>query len=452
MERKQRTWEKLYLKYVNGEMEAKYEELNKKYGKDRTERRKEAKNGKDTLSAEQKKLYDALSPEQKKEYMASLAEQKKKKNEEEHSEYEKMTKVKKNLVQVKNVVEYLNRLYKYQERIEEEIDLRENGDVQLGKLDEELKKINEGLRNAESTIKSLQKKLNGLKKSDPDYTNVQKQIEEKEKEKTKLLGQREENGKKYNAMYNDKMKEDSAKNKVGEFSKLTPEQLRELHKAICMKISESHYFGKKLMNGESINDLKWNEKDFKYKKYVAKDREKDKIEQLKDAAKSDLPVKEETISEATREEEEIEGEQLESTSEFDQKHPMLAKIKNFFKADKEVKESGDKSLAVVSEFDQKHPRLAKIKNFFKSLNEKRVEEENFEQELIPEEKVSVRDKFLKQLDVREVAQKGMETVQEEAFQKKAEDYIKKRQEAGILSEKTAAGIKKRLDSQENDER
>ena len=416
MDRKQRTWEKLYAQYVNGEMDAKYEELNKVFGKDRAERRKGERSDQNS---------NKMTKEQ-------------------YWEYEKMTKIKKNLGQVKNIIEYLNKLYEYQEKVEKELDLRESksNDIELRKLDKDLTKIDSDLKTINKEIIDLKRQLKATNLTDTQLVKLQEKLKEKEEAKDKLTNQRQENNDNYNKLYNE---ENNLKNKTSEFSKLTSDQLRDIHKSICMKISESHYFGKKLMNGEKIDDIQWKKDEFKYSKYVAKDIQKDKIKQLKEASQTvDLPIKEENR---------MKIEENES-----------ATVEQGNKTEKE--DNKETSLVSVSEFDQKHPRLAKIKNFFKGLKDKITKkEENFDLELNSEEADKnleeakrmdgKRSKFLKQLDVRNVAQNGMENEVEKMekaeqekkkaeYDKKVEGYMKKKMDMKMISSETAKKITEKL--------
>lgn len=76
-------------------------------------------------------------------------------------------------------------------------------------------------------------------------------------------------------------------------------------------------------------------------------------------------------------------------------------------------------MVVVSEFEQKHPRLAKIKNFFvniknKITNNKEEKEKKEEKEPVDKHKDFVRRlKDLDGYDISEVAEKGMAGVRDD---------------------------------------
>ena len=214
------------------------------------------------------------------------------------------------------------------------------------------------------------------------------------------------------------------KPRASQISKMSEQDLKQNYRKICMKLSRNNFFAKRLIKGYNIESIKEEDKNIdwssgKYsidmKKLVAKGKEAEKMKALKEANKK--PDK-----------------ALEAQSEQD--------------SGKAIHESGDKTdtkkdeMVVVSEFEQKHPRLAKIKNFLANIKNKIINyKEELKEELKEEpkkeqkgdevDKIEGKEKkeekapvnkhkdFVRRLkdmygyDIAEVAEKGMDGVRDE---------------------------------------
>ena len=124
-------------------------------------------------------------------------------------------------------------------------------------------------------------------------------------------------------------------------------------------ISKCNFIGKNLMEGKRMEEITADLKNWKDRKFTDKTKEANDKKETSKSEKTE-PEKAETKPEKPR-------------TEKDQKDTLENdKIEEIEKAvDEAIKEedSADKPVK-VSEWDQKHPRLAKIKNFFKDAGNK----------------------------------------------------------------------------------
>lgn len=364
---------------------------------------------------------------------------------EEYTEYQNLLKIKSNMPQLKNLSEYILKVEEIKEKIEDELVNRSKSKdmnkSELDKLDLEDQKIN-------AKIMSIQKQLKDSKLSEAEKTSLEEEL------KIEIENKRKNNNK-YSAIYN----QNKEVREETEFTKMSSKELREAHKKLCMKISKSHYFGKKLIEGQKLQDinLQYNkeidESKFTHnlninkiienrKKFSAKGKQAQKLEELKDASKENIELKLEKND-----------KDIEKTSRKLNLENVKKEIKE--EVDKEGKKEGE-ALVPVSEFDQKHPRIAKIKNFFKGIKDKVTEklskeepkaekESKAEKEPKSEEKQKEEtqyDKFRKSMsykeiekyDVSDIAEKGLEGLQNEKINKAKETLIAAKVAGGMTKE------------------
>ena len=187
-----------------------------------------------------------------------------------------------------------------------------------------------------------------------------------------------------------------SKNQVALTKKLnSPLQKKDFGKEIQATknmISKCNFTGRNLMEGKKMQQITTDLKKWKDKKFVDKDgTTKEKKEKSENSHKPKN------------------AEKLEKE----------ANVEEYEKAVAEKINEEDKDLAKVSEFDQKHPRIAKVKNFFKNMGTK-----------AKSAYVKVKDKITKRADKEEEISKSGET-------KKTEEKTPKEVE-GKLSEKEIA--------------
>lgn len=319
-------------------------------------------------------------------------------------EQKRIDKIKANLPKIEHLVELREELKDLRNEIENEILLRTAEDkknMEMGELEAEKDELMLKVQETEEKLKQP-----GLDDKDKKFYEV-----ELTNYKHKLRNN------------NDRYIELSSKFKprTSQISKMSEQDLKQNYRKICMKLSRNNFFAKRLIKGYNIESIKEEDKNIdwysgKYnidmKKLIAKAKEAQKMKALKEANKK--PDK-----------------TLEAQSEQD--------------SGKATYESGDKTdikkgeMVVVSEFEQKHPRLAKIKNFFVNIknkitnNKEEKEEEPKEEEQKSDEVGKTEEKekkeekepvdkhkdFVRRLkdldgyDISEVAEKGMAGVRDD---------------------------------------
>ncbi len=390
---------------------------------------------------------------------------------EEYIEYQKLLKIKNNMPQLKNLSEYILKVEEIREKIEDELVNRNNPkDIdksELDKLDLEDEKIN-------AKIMSIQKQLKDSKLSETQKTVLKEELRQE-------IENKRENNNKYSAIYN---KDKEAKEET-EFTKMSSKELRDAHKKLCMKISKSHYFGKKLLEGQKLQDVNLrydkevDESKFTHnlninkiienrKKFSAKGKQAQKLEELKDVSKEDIELK-------------VEKNENDKNSEKTSRKLNLENVKkeiNVEEVDKEDKKE-EESLVPVSEFDQKHPRIAKIKNFFKGIKDKvtaklNKEEPKAEEKPETEEKSKLEekheveekqkedtpyDKFRKSISYKEIekydvsamAEKGLDGLQTEKINKAKETLIAAKIAGGMTKEAAEKSVDNALNKLHRDD-
>lgn len=341
-------------------------------------------------------------------------------------EQKRLDKIKTNLPKVGHLVELREELKYLKNEIEKELVVRENEsqqskqDKQANSQMEKLDKENEVLM---PRIEDTKKQLKDKNLSDKDRKKLENQLK---KDEAKLNA----NNDKY-LQLNAKSRNQAKTKRTDEISKMSSKDLKKNYKKVCMKLSRNNFYARRLLKGYDIETVKaedknidWEAKDHKIdmKKLIAKGKEAEKMKELREAAK------EENLKQKTAEEEIGENVQkiMENKGETSQK------------IDEE-----ELAMVEVSEFDQKHPRLAKIKNFLANIknkilnktnkendkeNSEPIEEKQEEKEEIKEEikeeqaNRNTTDKHkdfvsrLKNMDkyeIFDVAEKGMDGIEEE---------------------------------------
>lgn len=378
MERKMRAWEKAFMEYASGNVDAREDELEDKI-----------KNK--TITKE------------------------------EYKEYEKMMRIEKNYSKVRNVIRYKQDLEELKDKIAEELASRSNS-------------IKDGLKN-EMSMEHLEKALIVLKAKQKEISEKLKDKGLSEQERRKLENELSECNReisKNNLMYSEAYakakngsKEPTVKDKLSSMSEV---ELKTTYRKVCIQISKCNLYGNNLMKGRKFEDVKamdlntdWENDDREYKldlkNLKAKGKETKKIRENKDAVK-------EEISKSVKG---IMGK---------------AKVANQDIGTEEMtEEEEEKALANISEFDQKHPKIAKIKNWFKNKIAKVKEkwessyEEEEEQEGKPNDGNSKHHDFVKTLqdlekyEMYDIAEKGIDGLKREKMAKAAEKLLQNQQNA-----------------------
>ncbi|MCI8411089.1 MAG: hypothetical protein HFJ40_01300 [Clostridia bacterium] len=338
-------WEENYSKYKNGEMDSMYVSL-----KEKIENKKATK--------------------------------------EEYNEYKKIEKIKSNIPKVANIVELRDTFKKEYDDIKGElarIENIKNARKEENALEDELNKINEQISKVEKQLK--RKDLN---KDDKDKL---------EKEHTDLLNKRNDNNKKYQDVQ--KMFEDNRVAKNAKLNKMsTIEELNKEAFELSTKISKCNMVANNLMQGLNWNTIELRLDNWKAKKYTNSEK----------------------TSEKSKKDNEIDLDAL-GQKIMNQTKKIIKDRENNDDIDIDdidyIDDKEEKGLTVKSQFDIKHPRLAKMKDWFKDkfrniTGKNKSKEEKSENN--EEQKVSKDNEFKNY--IRQVAEKGMDEVKKEQIEDK----------------------------------
>lgn len=383
------------------------------------------------------------------ENLKKKAENKEFKSKEEYQEYketkELMEKIQKNLPMVENLLESREKYEDLRNTIIEELAERANIDKENEQIENEK---NEIARELEALMEEEEKIIEDLKNdslSDADKEKLQNRRNE-------ISEQKKQNDEKY--LENAK-KQPKSYDKTRILAGMSTEELE--NKAILLKskIGRCEYFMYRLLKGEELENIKLSEttKDWKdqtkeqlreeVKKYTCPKEEKDKMARLTEVLRAENekkvsieePVKANEIEEdieSSVEDKEEESKEMIEVSEFDQKHPRIAAVKNWFKniVQKVTIKAGKKDKAEKEDKGIKEEDLKKIEEGLTDKVEALVE---------PKEE-SRRDSFLKDLkffedaDISKIAESGYKEVQQQHQHQSKVNAIQR-----LIDEKKRAG-------------
>lgn len=408
-----KNWEEVYESYKNGDMKEHYEQLQEKL------------NAK-TLNAE------------------------------EYKEYQKMTKVMGNLPKVENIMTYRDKLESDFEILKEEYVNSRDLEEKLDKEDKNLNKsIEKNLQKRETILeekKSINKRVHEI---DEQLKNEKETLTDEEKEK--LQKEKDNlNTKKVrlDTKLSDLSKEVDENNK--EFSKNVKtanniekrEELKGLTKAQirskCFKtaslISKCNFVAGKLLEGQSRESLEIALKDWKDRKFTAKTpipltrKERKKEETVKEKLIEEKPIEEKPIEEQSTKREQVderlsfeeprdeeyndEDEGLVEVSEFEKRFPRISRfLPKFFKKSKLAT-----SIANLNK-DKHEDKEEEKDKVEKPENKENENKENTKQNL-EDKKQKFRDYVKYDIDILEVADKGIDQIDAERRKQKLENAKK----------------------------
>lgn len=238
---------------------------------------------------------------------------------EEFQEYEKLSKARGNVEKVKNVLEYRDKNKTLLEAVKEEIKLRE-----------EMKKANEETIKLEVELAGIEQNIENITKALKDKSLTPERRTELEMEKTELESKIDNNNKKY--VENQKLLQ-SGLNRDGKLKDYSEKDLEVLKLEVGAKISKCNLVARSLVNG-----LSWDSIDLKldnmYTKKDKKFKNADKTQKLANKENKVVEEKEDldiiSSEENLRKNEELRNKK-EKKEEFENKHPRLAKIGNWFR-------------------------------------------------------------------------------------------------------------------------
>lgn len=314
---------------------------------------------------------------------------------------------------------------------------------EIDKKIEESDKKNEELLTRIDEIKAKLKNKNLTKN---EIENLQKGLKENEK---KL----DANNKEFlelNARRNNNKQSSIEQANGQQFSMLKSDDLKKEYSKVCMKLSRNNFFAKRLLKGYDIESIKIEDKniDWEAKKYTINAKQIEKIKKLKEAAKENeksIDKSEKTPEKITEETEKKIGEDVkeimkdkESTalievSEFERKHPRLAKIAKFFSNIKN-KISNKKENDVQVDTDEQK------KNDEAENNGQKIEEQQ-ENNLQKEKEVpkNKHNDFIKRLndmnqyEISDVAEKGMDGIKEDRMSEAKKRLMENKQKSAKAS-------------------
>lgn len=317
-------------------------------------------------------------------------------------EFEKSKRIKENISKVDNVVEYKNKLEGQLKEIKAEQDRRKS----LVDLDKEAKKLDGELGRLK-----IEKAVAERELKTPDLSDDKKaEIE------ARLAGIKDKMNKNQESYSKNQLTIAATSKAGGKLAELPDEELAGKRTNISSKISKCNMICGKLIEGYSWDSIDMKLEQWQDRKLTSK---KETADKMRNAAKEDKKEKAERTSSQARE---GAGRELgKGKATIGRTNPEDSKEKP------EEEKAG--SLVEVSEFDRKHPRLAKIKNFFKRMGqsikntftdkEEDLEKVEKSEEKSPEEKAKEEaDDFRAYIKV--VADKGMKQADKERLEAKKE--------------------------------
>lgn len=363
---------------------------------------------------------------------------------EELKEFEKAKKIKENMSKIENIAEYKEKLEGQLKELEAEQDRRKSLvdlEKEAKKLDGELSRLNFDRAVAERELKT------------PDLSdNKRAEIE------ARLAGVKEKMNKNQEAFSKNQLTIAATSKAGGKLAELPDEELQAKRTNISTKISKCHMICRNLIEGYSWDSIDMQLEQWQGRKLTSK---KETAEKMRQSAKEDKKEKAERPAPETKKEEKAPLRREETKTERPIATPIPEAKKDEQAEQKEDNE--EKSLVEVSEFDKKHPRLAKIKNFFKRMGQSikntfTDKEEDLEQldkeaegEEKKEEAQEKKEPVNKTIDpevkakeeaddfrayIKSVAEKGMREADKERLEAKREALKQKMAEQGQREDKS----------------
>ena len=283
MKDKKQKWEVLFEDYSSGNLDKKIKELEDNHSI-------EIKNKKDTKD----------KGESTKNYM----KQKK-----------QLENIKENLPKIQNLIEFKDKVSTTKNEIDSELKNRKN----LSNLTKEQDKLDIEIKAIMSITEQLNQKLKSKDISDEDRKKIQEQLDKADKK-------RAENSDRYAKNSQELL---NTKGKLGKFEKISNEDLEMMSSKLSIQLSKVNFYGNRLIKGYNIESIKASEKASDWKmKALGKDAKK--MSELRATAKNEKEIEKTTGKLITKDVEKDEEKSMIEVSEFEQKHPRLAKIKKFF--------------------------------------------------------------------------------------------------------------------------
>lgn len=336
-------------------------------------------------------------------------------------EQKRIEKIKNNLSKVENLVKFRYELNDLKSMLEDELINRYGQAKSIVNSKEIDKKIEESDKKNEellTRIDEIKAKLKNKNLTKNEIENLQKGLKENEK---KL----DANNKEFlelNARRNNNKQSSIEQANGQQFSMLKSDDLKKEYSKVCMKLSRNNFFAKRLLKGYDIESIKIEDKniDWEAKKYTINAKQIEKIKKLKEAAKENeksIDKSEKTPEKITEEAEKKIGEDVKEI----------------------MKDKESTALIEVSEFERKHPRLAKIAKFFSNIKNKisnKKENDLQKEKEVPKNK---HNDFIKRLndmnqyEISDVAEKGMDGIKEDRMSEAKKRLMENKQKSAKAS-------------------
>lgn len=334
-------------------------------------------------------------------------------NREDFAEIKKISIIKKNISKIDNILEYRDLLIAKAKEIEDQIkDFKEE----------------DGIDKIQNEIIELETKMTTMQFEKQTIEEQLKDSSLEEKTRNKLVGKLSDINTKMNENNVEFMKKqqvlDKSKENTNKFKDIDVEALKKTKMELSQKISKCNMIANNLIQGKSWDYVEytldnWKNREFKSDKKIQRDAKplnresKEKDQKAKE--EENVPEVKEDLEENTPEV----GTDLEAVSEFDLKHPRLAKIKNWIKTRAQVisnRVRGRKLEEIEESQEIEKP-------------EKPQETEKSEKTEQPK-----KDNEFKEY-IKKIAEKGIDTVEKEDKEEKMKTY----KEAAYKREKEKFG-------------
>lgn len=296
---------------------------------------------------------------------------------EEYKELEKNKKIVENVSKIDNIIEYKDKLEGQLKQLKDE-EARRKDIEDLGKQE---KKLEEELKGLEASRASIERELKNKNISDAERVRLQ----------TKLSDIKEKINQNQTAFSNNQMNFAIISKKQNKLSGIDMDTLNAKKTSISSKISKCNMICGKLVEGYSWDSIDMKLEQWQDRKLTAKKGTADKLKQATEVEKGENILGKDTT---------------------------------------EKENSSQKDLVEVSEFDQKHPRLAKFKNFFKNIGKnikeyfkQDKEDINSDEKIVEEKNKNEKDDFRNYIKV--VAEKGMNQADKERLESKRKEFKQK---------------------------
>lgn len=365
--------------------------------------REKAKFANDINSKEYRKLRDELNSARK--------------------EKQRLEKVKPNLKQIANIIEYRETLKKALDRLKKETEIR----ADLKHATEEQKRLESEIIEYQNSYEKISKELKNKDLKDEQ----RKQLEDKIKEIKEKMPMAQEDRDKYEGILRQGL------DRKTKFSELSQEEIDSKSIKIQNTISKCNLVARNLLEGASWDSINMKLDDWKDKRFTAKD---DKLSKAKENSKKDVDKSSEKAPEKdpekTPEQKTGMGSEMGNGDNginagfpvvkrtFADRHPRLAKIfskiKNiFFKSKKSnIKKLQDEIQKEIKTVEERQDEMEREKI---AENVKEIMEEKEKQK--PE---SSKESAFKEY-IKQIAEKGMDEVKKERQEAKAKEEMAQRQ-------------------------